>query len=143
MWKLNNLIIVGSGPSGLTAGIYAGRAKLDPIIITGKTLGGVVAKLKNIENYPGFANPIDGKTLISNMKEQAINSGAKIVNDVIKDFYVLKDKKILIGESGTQYNTKAVIFATGLNQSKSTIKNINDFLGKGVSTCTTCDGPFL
>ena len=140
--NIYNLIIVGSGPAGLTAGMYAGRANLNPIIITGNTFGGMTSKLSQIENYPGFPNSISGKSLISKMKKQAINSGAIFLKDSIQDFYVLKDKIILTGEKQTEYHTKSVIFATGININRNTIKGLKDYLGRGVSTCLHCDGPF-
>lgn len=140
--EIYNLIIIGSGPAGLTAGIYAGRANLNPIIITGNTFGGMTSKLSQIENYPGFPNSISGKSLINKMKKQAINSGVTFIKDSIQDFYVLKDKIILTGEKQTEYHSKSVIFATGININRNTIKGLNDYLGHGVSTCLHCDGPF-
>ena len=140
--EIYNLIIVGSGPAGLTAGIYAGRLKLNPLIITGNTFGGITSKLSQIENYPGFPNSISGKSLINKMKKQAINSGATFIKDSIKDFYILKDKKILVGEKGKEYHTKSIIFATGINRNNNLIKGQNEYLGHGVSTCLICDAPF-
>lgn len=139
--EIKKLIIIGSGPAGLTAGIYAGREHLNPIIITGKNFGGMTSKLKNIENYPGFKTPIDGNTLIQNMKEQALKSGATFIEDNIVNFYPLKDKIILIGESQNEYHARSVIFATGINLNKSSFKGQNDFLGNGISTCLQCDAP--
>ena len=140
--ETHKLIIVGSGPAGLTAGIYAGRANLNPVIITGNTFGGMTSKLSQIENYPGFSKPITGKSLINKMKKQAINSGALFIKDSIKDFYILKDKKILVGEKGKEYHTRSIIFATGMNRTNNLIQGQNEYLGRGVSTCLTCDAPF-
>ncbi len=140
--KYSKLIIIGSGPAGLTAGIYAGRANLKPIIISKDITEGVLSKISRIENFPGFPNGIDGKTLLNNMTQQAINSKAEIINDTIIGFSIKDNKKILTGNNET-YECDFLIIATGQSQIKQYINGEKELLGFGVSTCTTCDAPFF
>ncbi len=139
----SKVIIIGSGIGGLTAGIYGGRAQLNPLIITGDNVGGITSKLLKIENFPGFPNGIDGKTLIENIKTQAINSNAKIIEDTILNFTIKGNSKILTGKKDT-YECEFLIIATGHQKQKSEFMDGEKaFLGLGVSYCSTCDAPFF
>lgn len=135
------LIILGSGPAGITASIYAARANLNPLVITGSVFGGVPSELNLIENYPGFPNGIQGKSLMKNMIKQAKNLGVRFLEDEITNFSIDKNEKIITCKNKT-LKTNLLIIATGIDKEKK-IKNQDKFLGFGVSTCTTCDAPFF
>ncbi len=139
----HKLIIIGTGPSGLTAGIYASRAELSPLILTGTTPGGQLMGTSDIENFPGFPDGIFGAKLMQNMQAQAEKFGAKIETKTVSkvDFSDPNNLKIYIGKE--EYQTKTVIIATGasarwLNLNKGEEK----YLGKGYTACATCDGAF-
>lgn len=136
-----DILIIGSGPAGLTASIYAARANKKIAIITGKEAGGQLMKTHLIENYPGFAKPISGPDLMVDMLAQATNLNVKIINENLltfnkKDNYF--DAKITNQES---IKTKSLIIATGASPKK--LELGEEFEGKGVSYCATCDGFFF
>lgn len=135
------LIIIGGGPAGLTAGIYAKRAELDTILIERSLPGGLITTTDLVENYPGFPDGISGMDLGQKMEDQAKKQGLDIVfGNVIKLDLNGAAKKIFTEE--TAYSAKAVIIATGSEPKKLGIPGEASFIGKGVSYCATCDGPF-
>lgn len=139
--KMDKLIIIGSGPAGYTAGIYAARANLSPIIIEGNTPGGQLIWTTVIENYPGFENGILGPELMEKMKKQAEKFGAKVISESVKnvDF---KGKLFKITAETQAFEAEAVIIASGARSRMLNLANESKFLSKGVHTCATCDGFF-
>src|SRR5690606_29914140 len=138
----SKVVIIGSGPAGYTAAIYAARAMLEPVIITGTEPGGQLTITTDVENYPGFADPIQGPWLMEQMKAQALSMGTRIENDLIVevDFDVRPFR--LIGDSGTTYTADSVIIATGAQAKWLGLPSEETFKGFGVSACATCDGFF-
>ena len=138
---MEKVIIIGSGPAGLTAAIYAARANLSPIVLEGKTPGGQLLWTTEVENYPGYNEGIMGPVLMQNMKKQAEKFGAKMVPESVEsvDF---KQKPFKIVTKSQKYEAKTVIIATGARARMLELANENEFLGKGVHTCATCDGAF-
>ncbi|WP_375609125.1 MULTISPECIES: thioredoxin-disulfide reductase [unclassified Bartonella] len=136
------LLIIGSGPAGYTAAIYAARAMLKPVLVTGLQQGGQLTITTDVENYPGFADPIQGPWLMEQMAKQAENMGTKIVYDTIIKADLLKYPFVLYGDSGTQYSCDALIVATGAQARWLGLESEKTFMGGGVSACATCDGFF-
>ncbi|MEM7821592.1 MAG: thioredoxin-disulfide reductase [Candidatus Aenigmatarchaeota archaeon] len=135
-----DLIIVGGGPAGLTAGIYAGRRNLKTLIIT-KNIGGQASLAFKIENYPGFLE-ISGYDLIQKFYEQAINSGVEIFLEEVVQIEE-RNKKFLIKTNSGEYEAKAVILASGKSQRTLNVPGEKEFLGRGVSYCAVCDLPLF
>jgi thioredoxin reductase (NADPH) len=138
---VENLIIIGSGPASLTAGIYAGRAQLSPLLITGRALGGQMALINEIENYPGFPEAITGQELTQLMRKQAEHFGTRVEMDEVTgvDFSVHPFK---VKTYAQEYEAKAVIIATGASPCKLGVPGEKEFTGRGVSYCAVCDGFF-
>ena len=137
-----DVIIVGAGPSGYTAGIYCSRAGYDTLILSGLLPGGQLVNTTEVENYPGFENGIMGPDLMIEMRKQSQRMGTTIVDDVVVDTdFRRAPYKVLT--SSEEYEARAVIIATGANPRKTGIKGEEEFSGKGVSYCATCDGPFF
>lgn len=136
------VVIIGSGPAGLTAAIYAARADLNPLVIAGTTWGGQLMNTTEIENFPGFVNGILGPELMNNMVEQAKRFGAEFVFENATQVICEVDKKI-VKTYENEYETDAVIIATGATPRKLGIPGEDKFYGKGVSTCATCDAAFF
>lgn len=136
------VIVIGSGPAGYTAAIYAARANLKPMLIAGMQPGGQLTITTDVENYPGFAQPIQGPWLMEQMKEQAEHVGTEMVSDMIVDVDFSTTPKKLVGDSGTIYTADAVIIATGAQAKWLGIPSEQAFQGKGISACATCDAPF-
>ncbi|WP_019221436.1 thioredoxin-disulfide reductase [Bartonella senegalensis] len=136
------LLIIGSGPAGYTAAIYAARGMLKPVLITGTQQGGQLMITTDVENYPGFADPIQGPWLMEQMAKQAENMGTKIIYDTIIKADLSKRPFILYGDSGTQYCCEALIIATGAQARWLGLESEQTFMGGGVSACATCDGFF-
>ncbi len=135
------LIILGSGPAGYTASIYAARANLNPILITGLEVGGQLTTTTEVENWPGDINDLQGPELMDRMKMHAEKYNVKIINDYVKEVN-FKDKPFkLLGEKNT-YQASAVIIATGASAKYLGLESEQKFLGRGVSACATCDGFF-
>lgn len=138
---MNDLIIIGSGPAGLTAAIYAARANLKPIVFAGLEFGGQLMGTTLVENFPGFIDGIDGPVLMQNMMKQAEKYGAKIEYTNVESVeFNTPIKKIVAG--GKEYQARAVIIATGASARKLGIESEAKYWGRGVSTCATCDGAF-
>jgi len=140
--KLYDVIIIGSGPAGYTAGIYTSRAKLRTLIISGTLPGGQLMTTSEVDNYPGFPNGIFGPELMMNMRQQAERFGTVIVDDeVIRvDF---QKRPFIITTHGENYEAESVLICTGASPRKLGIKAEQQFAGRGVSYCATCDGPFF
>ena len=138
----NQLTIVGSGPAGLTAALYAARGNLNPLVIEGFPAGGQLTLTTDVENYPGFPDGIMGPELMDKFREQAIRFGAEIVNGEVSkvDF---NSKLHLVLDDNTEIETKSVIISTGASAKMLGLKEEALLLGKGVSTCATCDGFFF
>jgi thioredoxin reductase (NADPH) len=140
--KHYDVVIIGSGPAGYTAGVYTSRAKLSVLIISGTLPGGQLMTTSEVENYPGFPSGIFGPELMMNMRQQAERFGANIIDDeVIKvDF---KDRPFRVTTHSETYESDAVIICTGASPRKLGLKSEQEFGGRGVSYCATCDGPFF
>jgi len=137
-----DVIIIGSGPAGYTAGVYTSRANLSTLIISGTLPGGQLMTTSEVENYPGFPNGIFGPELMMNMRQQAERFGAVIVDDeVLKvDF---KNRPFTITTHAETYTAEATLVCTGASPRKLGIPAEQQFSGRGVSYCATCDGPFF
>lgn len=140
--KHHDVIIIGSGPAGYTAGVYTSRARLSALIISGTLPGGQLMTTSEVENYPGFPTGIFGPELMMNMRQQAERFGAAIVDDEViqVDF---KKRPFTITTHAETYTADAVIVATGASPRKIGIAGEQKFGGRGVSYCATCDGPFF
>ena len=141
---VHELVIVGSGPAGYTAGIYAARAQLAPILYEGSvTAGGALMNTTEVENFPGFPAGIIGPDLMDNLKAQAEKFGAKLVRDDIVEMKLDGEIKTLVDGSGNVFKTKSVILATGSAYKEIGLPNEKRLSGRGVSWCATCDGFFF
>jgi len=137
-----DIAIIGSGPGGLSAAIYAARARLSTLVITGDEFGGQIASTHEVENYPGFDEGIMGPDLTRKMRAQAEKFGAEVVTDFITDLDVDGLPFTLTGRLGT-YEARSVVVATGASPRKLDIPGEAEFIGRGVSYCATCDGAFF
>ncbi len=138
----SKVIIIGAGPAGYTAAIYAARAMLEPVMIAGLQPGGQLTITTDVENYPGFADVIQGPWLMEQMKAQAEHVGTRIINDIIVEVDFDHRPFTLTGDSGTRYTADAVIIATGAQARWLGLPSESRFQGFGVSACATCDGFF-
>ena len=134
-----NVIILGSGPAGLTAGLYLARAGFKPLLIEGSRPGGWLTTTTVVENYPGFPNGVDGFELIMKMRQQAEKYGCRIVSDIAKEVNIQNGEVEIIGQNN-EYLSKALIISTGTNPRKLGVEGEEEFWGKGVAVCATCDG---
>ena len=137
------VLIIGSGPAGYTAAIYAARANLNPVLCTGMEPGGQLMITTDVENYPGFADVIQGPWLMEQMQKQAEHVGTNIINDMITDVDFTKRPFICQGESGTSYVADTVVISTGAKARWLGLPSEEKFRGLGVSACATCDGFFF
>ena len=138
---MNDVIILGSGPAGLTAALYAGRANKKTLVLGGDRLGGQMAGIATLENYPGFAG--SGMELAEFMKRQAETFGAEIVFTSAKEISGDMESGFnILCDNGQRYVGRTVIIATGASPRKLEIEGAREFMGKGVSYCATCDGFF-
>ena len=140
--KKEKVIIVGSGAAGLTAAIYAARANLEPLVIEGIQPGGQLTITTDVENYPGYADVVQGPWMMEQMRLQAEKVGARIINDIVKSVEFKNNKKILKLDSNKTLETETVIIATGAQAKWLGLESENKFNGRGVSACATCDGFF-
>jgi thioredoxin reductase (NADPH) len=138
----SKVVIIGSGPAGYTAAIYAARAMLEPVMISGTQPGGQLTITTDVENYPGFADVIQGPWLMEQMKAQAEHVGTRIVSDLIVEVDLDRRPFRLIGDSGKVYTADSVIIATGAQARWLGLPSESKFQGFGVSACATCDGFF-
>jgi len=136
------VIIIGAGPAGYTAGIYAARAMLEPLLIEGIQPGGQMTITTDVENYPGFADVIQGPWLMEQMRLQAEHVGTEIIADLITEANLKRRPFWLKGDSGTEYTADALIIATGAKARWLELPSEQKFQGFGVSACATCDGFF-
>ena len=136
------LVIVGSGPAGYTCAVYAARAMLKPMLISGFEPGGQLMITTDVENYPGFADPIQGPWLMEQMRKQAEHVGTEMVSDHIVEADLSERPFRLKGDSGTLYTADALVIATGARARWLGIPSEETFKGYGVSACATCDGFF-
>lgn len=137
-----DVVIIGAGPGGLAAGLYASRARLNTLIIEKEGTGGQIATTDEVANYPGSIENASGPSLVARMVEQANEFGAKIVSDEIKTVELDKKIKVLKGKD-TEYKTKLVIIATGANPRPIGCPGEKELTGRGVSYCATCDAAFF
>jgi thioredoxin reductase (NADPH) len=139
-----DLVILGGGPAGLTAGLYAARSRLDVVLLEGKACGGQLMTYELVENYPGFPEGIEAPELVQRMVDQATRFGLKIVKDTALSVAVDPDKalKSIVLKDGT-IRCKSIIVATGAHARKIAVEGEKRFTGKGVSYCATCDGAFF
>ena len=143
MSEVHQVVIVGSGPAGYTAAVYAARAELSPVIYEGSvTAGGALMNTTEVENFPGFPSGIMGPELMDAMRAQAEKFGAKLVRDDIVEMDLTGDIKILKDGSGNTLQAKSVILATGSAYKEIGLENEKRLSGRGVSWCATCDGFF-
>jgi thioredoxin reductase (NADPH) len=141
--EIRNVIIVGSGPAGYTAGVYAARAALEPLLFEGSvTAGGALMNTTEVENFPGFRDGIQGPALMDEMRAQAERFGAEIVSDDVIGLDLTGETKIVTTAEGT-FRARAVILATGSGYRKLGIPDEDRLAGHGVSWCATCDGFFF
>ncbi len=137
------VLIIGSGPAGYTAAIYAARANLKPILVAGMQPGGQLTITTEVENYPGFADVIQGPWLMEQMKAQAVHVGTELIGDHIKEIDLSSRPFKAVGESGDIYIGDTVIICTGAKARWLGLPSEKDFQGRGVSACATCDGFFF
>ena len=143
MAKIQEVVIIGSGPAGYTAAIYAARANLNPILISGLQQGGQLTITTDVENYPGYENPIQGPWLMEQMKKQAEFVGTKIINSqVTKVDLSIKPMKLYL-DNDDVLESKTIVISTGAQARWLGIKNEEKFQGHGLSACATCDGFFF
>ena len=143
MAEINNVIIIGSGPAGYTAAIYAARANLKPILVSGFQPGGQLTITTDVENYPGYEDPIQGPWLMDQMQKQAAHVGTKIINSQVTEVFLNEEVKKLNLDNGTTLNAKTVIISTGAQARWLGLENESKFQGHGLSACATCDGFFF
>lgn len=136
------IIIIGSGPAGYTAGVYTSRAKLNTLLISGSLPGGQLMTTSEVENYPGFPNGIFGPELMMNMRQQAERFGAKLLDDEVVEVD-FKKRPFGIRTHGQEFRSESVIICTGASPRKLGLRAEQEFAGKGISYCATCDGPFF
>ncbi|MCS6825180.1 MAG: thioredoxin-disulfide reductase [Caldilinea sp.] len=141
--KIENVIVVGSGPAGFTAGLYAARANLSPLLITGNEYGGQVSITYDIENYPGFPESLSGPELVEKFKAQAEKFGTRVEFDYVTELVLDRHPFLVRTDSGAEYQTRALILCTGARPRYLEVPGEKEFTGKGVSYCATCDGFFF
>lgn len=140
---VENVIVIGSGPAGLTAALYAARANLNPLLITGNELGGQIALTNEVENYPGFPEGLTGPELVELMQKQAERFGTRVETDYVSEVDFRSFPFSLKTLNENSYQAKTVIVATGASPRKLGVPGEKEFSGRGVSYCATCDGFFF
>lgn len=141
--KKERVVIIGSGPAGLTAALYTARAQLAPVVIAGEQLGGQVAITHEIENYPGFPDGLSGPELVERMKQHAENFGAKVEFDLVESVDFSRGSPFAVKTYGEDYLADSVIVTIGADPRKLGVAGEAEFTGTGVSYCGTCDGFFF
>ena len=142
MSKVYDVIVIGGGPAGLSAALYAGRARLSTLVLEKKKEGGQIALTSEVENYPGCLEGESGPSLIERMHKQVLHFGAEFAIDEIESVSLEGSIKELKGKKGT-YQAKTIIIATGASSRPIGCKNEKEYIGKGISYCATCDGSFF
>src|SRR5690606_22831356 len=137
------VIIIGSGPAGLTAALYAGRAQLEPLVITGNQVGGQIAITSEVENYPGFPDSILGPELVERMQTQAERFGARYVYDEVIEVELADGPPFYVKTYGGEYEAEALVITAGASPRRLGIPGEDALIGRGVSYCATCDGFFF
>ena len=140
--KHAKVLIIGSGPAGYTAAIYAARAMLEPVLVHGMQPGGQLTITTDVENYPGFADVIQGPWLMEQMQKQAEHVGTEMIHDLMVEAHLTERPFRLVGDSGRTYTADSVIIATGAQAKWLDLPSEQKFQGFGVSACATCDGFF-
>jgi thioredoxin reductase (NADPH) len=140
---VEDVIVIGSGPAGWSAAIYTARANLRPLLISGNELGGQIALTTEVENYPGFDEPITGPDLVGRMQHQAVRFGAEMLVDYVTELDVKGPPFTLTTGSGQVLRTRSVIAATGASPRRMNVPGEERLTGRGVSYCATCDGFFF
>ncbi len=138
----DKLAIIGSGPAGLTAAIYAARSFLEPLVFVGPAFGGQIATTTEVENFPGFPAGLQGPELTMAMREQAEKYGSRVVEETI-DKFDLSQRPFKLWTSSGEYEVESLIIATGATPRQLDVPGENEFIGRGVSYCATCDGFFF
>ena len=141
--KHTKVLIIGSGPAGYTAAVYAARAMLKPILVYGIEPGGQMSTTTDVENYPGFANVIQGPWLMEQMRDQAKAVGTELIEDHISSVNLKSTPFEAIGDNGQKYTANSIIISTGAQARWLNLKSEQEFRGFGVSACATCDGFFF
>jgi thioredoxin reductase (NADPH) len=139
----SKVLIIGSGPAGYTAAIYAARANLHPTLVAGLVPGGQMTITTDVENYPGFADVIQGPWLMEQMQKQAEHVGTKIIHDIITSVDFSSRPFTCTGDSGDTYSADSIIIATGAQARWLGLESEQKYMGFGVSACATCDGFFF
>jgi len=141
---INDVIIIGSGPAGYTAAIYAARAQLKPVVFEGAvTAGGALMTTTEVENFPGFEDGIMGPALMENMRAQAVRFGANLITDDVTVANLKQEIKTVIDGEGKEHKAHSIILATGSSYRQLGLENEKRLSGHGVSWCATCDGFFF
>jgi len=137
------VVIIGAGPAGLTAAIYTARAQFTPMVITGNLLGGQVSQTYEMENYPGFPEPLTGAELVDRFRAQAERFGAEIAYDSVAEVDFRNGSPFLVKTTNETYSADTVIVAVGASPRKLNVPGEAEYTGRGVSYCATCDGAFF
>ncbi len=138
---MEDLVIIGGGPAGYTAALYAARVKLEPIVLTGQVLGGQLSLTSEIENFPGFPEGLGGMELVANMRSQAERFGAIVKYETVTEVeFGSGNHRVVTDQS--KYRARAVIICTGSSSRRLNVPGEEAYFGRGVSTCATCDGAF-
>jgi len=141
--KHSKVLIIGSGPAGYTAAVYAARAMLKPILISGMEVGGQLSTTTDVENYPGFSKVIQGPWLMEQMKDQAKAVGTELITDHIASVNLKSKPFEVIGDGGQKYTGDSIIISTGAQARWLNLESEQKYRGFGVSACATCDGFFF
>jgi thioredoxin reductase (NADPH) len=140
--EVRELIIIGSGPAGYTAAVYAARAQLQPLVFEGTQFGGALMTTTEVENYPGFTDGVMGPELMEQMRNQAIRFGAELRTEDVEEVSLTADVKTVVA-NGVTYRARAIILAMGAAARYLDVPGEQQLLGRGVSSCATCDGFFF
>ena len=143
MSAIENVVIIGSGPAGYTAAIYTARANLKPIMISGLQPGGQLTITTDVENYPGYEDPVQGPWLMEQMKKQSENVGTNVISSMVTSVDLNSKVKKITLDDGTEIHSKTVIISTGAQARWLNAKNEDKLKGFGISACATCDGFFF